>query len=83
LVAIPVPVRPEAAFVACTFCSSTTSLGVFMGVDFGSGGCDPGGGGGVLNECRCSGDGSGVCAGRMDGNLFLSWSGSRDGEVVI
>lgn len=83
LVSIPVPVRPEAAFVACFSCGGSTSFGVFVRADLGNGNCDAGSGGGVLNECRRSGGGSGVSASASrEGDLFLSWSGSRDGEVM-
>lgn len=54
-----------------------------MRVDFGNGDRGAGSGGGVLNECRSGGDGSGVCASRMEGDFLFSGGGSRDGEVVI
>lgn len=80
---IPVPVRPEAAFVACFSYSSTTTFGVFVRVGCGNGNCDTGSGGRVLNECRRSGGGSGGSVSRVQGDLFLSWRGSRDGEVMV
>jgi len=72
-VSVPVPVGPEAAFVACPSCGGAASFRVFVRMDFGNGGCDSGGGGGVLDECRCGRGSGGVCAGGMEGDLFLSW----------